>query len=399
MPKSNNKVVCMVAMASYPGDPRVRRQAEALEQKGYEVDVLCRYSGDQPPKEKFGNVTAYRIMHAPPQENKVKYLLQSFIFVIVAFIKLLLLSFKRKYSIIQVHNLPDYLVFVGVLHKLFGAKLILDIHDPSVDLFEEKWPGKRNRIIKYFVKKAEKYSCKISDHLITVTNTCKERLVTRGNPSEKITLILNSANDNIFVFNDRRRFVEIKEGAKILYYGTIAQRFGLHNSVKAMQALLKDIPNSILNIYGRYEENYRKKLEKLITEFGLDENVKLNDKVTREQIPALINNHDIGVIPHLITNYSNLGLPTKAFEFITSGLPVIATKSKELYSIMMGNGITFVEKGSPEELSEAIKYLCLNPEVRKSRADLAYQSIKEISSEVMNKRYTDLIDKMVVSQN
>ena len=158
MPKSNNKVVCMVAMASYPGDPRVRRQAEALEQKGYEVDVLCRYSGDQPPKEKFGNVTAYRIMHAPPQENKVKYLLQSFIFVIVAFIKLLLLSFKRKYSIIQVHNLPDYLVFVGVLHKLFGAKLILDIHDPSVDLFEEKWPGKRNRIIKYFVKKAEKYS-------------------------------------------------------------------------------------------------------------------------------------------------------------------------------------------------------------------------------------------------
>jgi len=82
MTKNNkeSKRICMIAMASYPGDPRIRRQAEALDEAGYEVDVLCRYSGKQPPRQKFGNVTAYRIMHAPSRENKIFYFLQSIVF-------------------------------------------------------------------------------------------------------------------------------------------------------------------------------------------------------------------------------------------------------------------------------------------------------------------------------
>ncbi|MGB5847700.1 MAG: hypothetical protein WBH40_04370, partial [Ignavibacteriaceae bacterium] len=115
----------MIAMASYPGDPRIRRQAEALGEAGYEVDVLCRYSGKQPPKQKFGNVTAYRIMNAPARENKIIYFLQSILFLIVAFFRLLPLSIKRKYKVIQAHNLPDYLIFAGIFHKIFGVKLIL----------------------------------------------------------------------------------------------------------------------------------------------------------------------------------------------------------------------------------------------------------------------------------
>ena len=121
---SSSKRVCMIAMASYPGDPRIRRQVEALDEAGYELDVLCRYSGEQPPKEEFGNITAYRIMNAPPRENKIVYFLQSVLFLIVAFFRLLLLSMKRKYKVIQAHNLPDYLVFAGLFHKLFGVKIL-----------------------------------------------------------------------------------------------------------------------------------------------------------------------------------------------------------------------------------------------------------------------------------
>jgi glycosyltransferase involved in cell wall biosynthesis len=387
----------MIAMASYPGDPRIRRQAEALEKAGFEVDVLCRYSGRQPPKQKFGNVTAYRIMNAPPRENRIIYFLQSVLFLIVAFFRLLPLSIKRKYKVIQVHNLPDYLIFVGIFHKIFGVKLILDIHDPSVDLFEEKWPGKKNKIFKYLVKISERYSCKLSDHLITVTSMCKEKLVERGNPANKITLILNTPNETIFTFNKLRNFTKITKGVKILYYGTIAERQGLHNAVKAMQYLLKDIPNSSLNIYGIYVANYRKKLENLNEELNLENNVFLHGKIIREKILDIINEHDIGIVPHPCTQYLNLSLPTKAFEYVTSGLPVVSTRIESLFKTLNDNCITYVENGNPKDLSEAIKYICLNPEVRKSRTDLAYQAIKEISGDVMNKRYIDLIDKMIIS--
>ena len=398
MSKNNiNKKICMIAIAPYPGDPRIRREAEALEKDGYEIDIICRYSqsSNQIPKQKYGKITAYRIMKAPSQESMIKYSVQSILFIAAAFLRLNLMYFKKRYSIVQVHNLPDYLIFTGAFLKLFGVKLILDIHDPSVDLFEEKWPGKSKGIFKSLIKISERYSCKLSDHLITVTSICKEKLVERGNSPEKISLVLNTANENIFKFNENRNYLKITERAKILYYGTIADRQGLHNAVEAMAYFLKVIPNSTLNIFGKYELSYKNKLEKLIKELNLGNNVILNGVINRDQILSIINQHDIGIVPHPCTEYTNLSLPTKAFEYITSGLPTVSTKLTSLSRILNDDCITYVEDGNPEAFSEAIKNLCLKPELRKSKTFKAYDAIKEISGQVMNRRYVDLIEQMI----
>ncbi len=399
MNKNNkdSKRICMIAMASYPGDPRIRREAEALDEAGYTVDVLCRYSGKQPPKQKFGKVTAYRIMNAPPRDNKMIYFIQSIVFLAVAFFRLLILSISKRYKVIQAHNLPDYLIFAAILHKVFGVKLLLDIHDPSVDLFEEKWPGNKNRIFKSLIKISEHYSCKLSDHLITVTSICKEKLVERGNSPNKISLILNTANENIFKFNYDRNFVKITKGVKILYYGHIAERLGLSNAARALKYLIKVIPDSTLSIYGKYEPGYKKKLINLIEELNLQNNIILHNVIERDQIPSIINQHDIGIVPPPLTKYTNLSLPTKAFEYITSGLPVVSTKLISLYKILNDNCVTYVEYGDPKNFAEAIEKLCLNPDLRKSRTEQAYNVIKEISGQVMNKRYVDIINNLIKS--
>jgi len=399
MTKNNkeSKRICMIAMASYPGDPRIRRQAEALDEAGYEVDVLCRYSGKQPPRQKFGNVTAYRIMNAPSRENKIFYFLQSIVFLAVAFFRLLILSITKRYKVIQAHNLPDYLIFAAILHKVFGVKLILDIHDPSVDLFEEKWPGKKNKALKFLMAKAEKYSCKLADKLITVTNTCKERLVERGNPPDKITLILNTANEGLFEFNSERRFREITSGVKLIYHGTIAERFGLHNVISAMPILLKDVPDSILNIYGRYEGSYLIKLKILVSDLNLSENVNLNGRINREQLPDLINNHDIGIVPYLQTDYMNLSLPTKAFEYIAAGLPLVSTKLKDLYETFDDNCIKYIDESDPKQIAGAISFICSNPILTRDIVNTAYRKLSEISGIVMKRRFIQTYDSLISS--
>ncbi len=399
MTKNNkeSKRICMIAMASYPGDPRIRRQAEALDEAGYEVDVLCRYSGKQPPRQKFGNVTAYRIMNAPSRENKIFYFLQSIVFLAVAFFRLLILSITKRYKVIQAHNLPDYLIFAAILHKVFGVKLILDIHDPSVDLFEEKWPGIKNKALKFLMAKAEKYSCKLADKLITVTNTCKEKLVERGNPPDKITLILNTANEGLFEFNSERRFREITSGVKLIYHGTIAERFGLHNVISAMPILLKDVPDSILNIYGRYEGSYLIKLKILVSDLNLSENVNLNGRINREQLPDLINNHDIGIVPYLQTDYMNLSLPTKAFEYIAAGLPLVSTKLKDLYETFDDNCIKYIDESDPKQIAGAISFICSNPILTRDIVNTAYRKLSEISGIVMKRRFIQTYDSLISS--
>ena len=91
------KNICMIAMSYYPQDPRIRRETEALESAGYQVDVLCRPYHNQPNKvEKFGNVTAYRIMNAPRQESQIKFIITSFLFTMVSFFRLQILAIKKK---------------------------------------------------------------------------------------------------------------------------------------------------------------------------------------------------------------------------------------------------------------------------------------------------------------
>lgn len=390
------KVVCMVAMASYPGDPRIRRQAEALEQAGYEVDILCRHSSSsiQPKVEQFGKVTAYRIMDAPRQESMLKYLMISSIFFIVAFFKIQPLYLKRRYKMIQAHNMPDHLIFIGIIQKLFGVNLILDIHDLTVELFEEKWPGAKKLFLKSFVKIIERMSCKFADKVMTVTKTCKERLIARGVSEEKITLVLNTPNDDIFKYQSDRKYDIINQNARLIYHGSVAERFGLHIAVDAMSIISKKIPGSKLFIYGGYNTSYGKFLIDKIKTLKMEDSIILNGIISRDKIPNLLYNSDIGLVPYLSNDYMNLALPTKAFEYIATGLPVVSSLLDDLSKTFSQDSISYVRENDPQQLAEKIIELCSNPDKRKSQAGNAYEEMKLISGKVMADRYVALVESL-----
>ena len=157
-PNVKIKRICMIAMSTYPYDTRIRREAEALRDEGIKVDIICMRKNNQPQVEEIGGINAYRILKNSKQEKILNYVIQSILFMILAFFKLQVLDIKQKYQVIQAHNLPDYLVLIGLWQKFFGAKLIIDVHDPSVELFEEKWPGKKRKIFLKMLKILEKFS-------------------------------------------------------------------------------------------------------------------------------------------------------------------------------------------------------------------------------------------------
>ncbi len=384
------KTICMVALSIYPGDPRIRRQAEALEAKGYEVDILCRSVRNQKKVEKFGKVTAYRIMSAPKKENMIGYIIYSTVFLFLAFFKLQSLAFRRKYMLIQAHNMPDYLVFAGIIQKMKGIPLILDIHDLTVELFEEKWPSEKHKLLKGIVKFGEKISCKAADKVITVSETCRQRLISRGVPEAKISLVLNSADEEVFKYQNRD-FRELTNGVKLIYHGTMAYRFGIHYAVEAMKEINEKIPGSVLILYGRYEEGYKEYLEKIITDLNIKNAVELNGIIGREQIPEVINNADIGIIPYPTTDYMNLALPTKAFEYISSGLPVIISRLYDFSLLFPDDSVQYINNVTPKELADAAIHLSLNPEIRKKQTEIALTKLNGISGEVMKSRYINLI--------
>ncbi len=395
-----NKNICMITQSPYPIDPRVRRQAEKLEKEGYNVDILCVETFNAPKVEAYGSVTAYRILKYIRHEDQLNYFLFSIKFFLISFIKLQFLYKEKHYSLIQVHNMPDYHIFIGFIQKIFfRVPLVLDIHDLTVDLFQEKWSSKKSGFILPFVKFIEKISCGFSDQVLTVTQECVNILIKRGIKKEKIELILNSANEEIFEFDENREFKEIKSGLKLFYHGTVAERFGIHIVIKALPFIIDKIPQTKLILYGKYDPSYKKYLSELIAELKLENSVEFNSSVPIEKIIKLIKTVDIGVVPYMASEYMHLSLSTKAFEYAASGLPIISSRLRSMETIFSESSISFFEPGNPVILADKVIELCGNPSQRKKQIFSALGDLQTVSWKIVSDKYLNIISQLIKKKN
>lgn len=391
--------VCMIILSVYPNDTRLRREAETLERSGFEVDVLCLWDGAEKKFEKLGGINVYRLLRMVPKDDIGRYILITCMFSLVSFLGLQVLHFKKRYDLIQVHNMPDYLIFIPLIQKLFGVPLVLDLHDLSVELLETKWSSWKSRALKPLVKLSERAACSFADKLITTSLGFKERLVERRVPCEKITLVLNTPDSRIFQYDSHRLFTRITQGARLHYHGIVYERVGILEAIDAVALIQDRIPGTTLSVYGRYDPLYRAKLRQKVKCLNIEDRVAFLPWLSQPEIVDIMRNAaDIGIVPYLQNDFMDLANSTKTFEYLAVGLPAVASRLRAATLLFGEDCIRFAQPGSGEDLCEKIVELCLNPELRKSQVEQGRKVLSEISGEVMADRYTKLIGGLIESK-
>src|SRR3954471_3511800 len=134
------KSVCILVQNHYEIDIRVRRKAEALVAAGYTVDVLALRSAYSKSKRyDLGGVTVHTISLGKKRASLVRYAFEYVAFLVWAFFKILMLNSKRRFAVIDVNNLPDFLVFAGIYAKWRGAKILFDMHEITPEFYISKY--------------------------------------------------------------------------------------------------------------------------------------------------------------------------------------------------------------------------------------------------------------------
>src|SRR5271165_41692 len=198
---AGNRAVAVV-YSNYPSDPRPRRAAEALVNEGASVEVICLKETDhQPEHEVFNGVDITRIPLKRRRGGKLSYLLQYGSFILLAGAVLAGRTFKRRYDLVHVHNMPDVLVFSALIPKLFGAKVILDLHDPMPELMMTIFGLHEESYSVRLLKKFEAWSIWFADAVLT-TNEAFRKLFLRCCPPQKISVIMNSPDEEIFRYRE-----------------------------------------------------------------------------------------------------------------------------------------------------------------------------------------------------
>jgi len=323
-PGSAPKTLLVIAYTNYGTDPRVIRAAEAAVAAGYEVDVFAlRRDGD--PKEEM--VRGVRVFHLRQLRYRgrglLQYMLAYFVFFLRCLCKTTMRHGRRRYRIVHVHNMPDFLVFCAVIPKWCGGKVILDIHDPMPNTFASKFKSGEGGFFFKFLLWQERLSARFADRVVTVHDPVKDFvLVKHGLPASSIRVIANFPDENDFPLEKN---YHLDGKLRMVFHGTILERAGLRTLMEAL-AKVRNRDKVSLRIIG--EGDFAAELKRLIELHKLGDMVAFENRTyPAHEIAAHLAEANLGIVPLDISSITNYALPLKLVEYIRMGLPVVTVHS------------------------------------------------------------------------
>ena len=351
--------VAIVAHAVFPGDPRLRRQTDALVAAGHQVDLFCLRA---PGEVARGELRSLRIFRMPVHRafsGFAGHIAEYLAFAGIAAVRLAREHGRRRYHLVQVATLPDFLAFAATPLKLSGVPLLLDLHEDMPEFFRDRFAHRALQPLLPAVTGAAKASAWVADEIITVHEPLRELSIARGVPPGKISVVMNSADTDLFdaTRHPRRPFMEDGE-LRLIHHSNLQRIYGLEVLIEAVARIGDELPVRA-DIYG--DGPYRAQLEAAVARTASADRVHLNGPVPMDELPPLIAAADVGVIPSLPEPYMQYSLSTKLLEYAAMGVPIVASDLRTVRAHFTGDAIRYVPGGDPGALADALRSLAADP--------------------------------------
>ncbi len=398
--RPTRRPVAMITHSYYEEDPRVRREAEALVAAGRPVDVFALRRPGTPPHEIIDGVRVERLDVQRHQGAGIPtYLAEYAAFFARAAVALVAAHRRRRYALVQVHSLPDPLVFAALPLRLAGVPLLLDLHEAMPEFFRIRFPGASNRLVHGCLVAAERASIAVADAVLTVNEALAERLVGLGVPAAKVHVVRNAPALARFDpgAHPTRRFAE--DGVvRLVYAGALSPVYELDcafEAVARLRARLAEAGEGLsvrLDVYGRdYGEL---PLRARVAELGLDDVVVFHGRIPIEAVPAAIAAADIGLAPTRRTPFTDFSLSTKLFEYAAMGKPVVASALPMVERTFPPDTVARYEPGDPIDLSTVLHRLVCDPGEREARVARTAELVRSLAWEREAERYVALVEAL-----
>lgn len=333
--------ICMVYDDDYPWDIRVEKVGRALVDGGHEVDLAVRNRArTKVIAEELEGIRVRRISPLPiPAGLDASLMFPAFfsprwLWHIDRVVR------SRASEALLIRDLPLALAGIAV-GRLHGLPVVVDMAENYPAALSAFRSHRQSTFSDRLLRSpeaamwVEKATLRNADHLLVVCDEMRLRLVARGAPESKVSLVGNTPD--LGVFSDavpppellsryRDRFV-------LLYVGEVAMYRGLDIAVDALPLIRRVIPGIKLVVVGR--GSAVNDLPRRAAALDVEDHLDILGFRPHTELPGIIALADLCLIPHHRNELIDTTLPNKLFDYMALGKAVVSTDAKPLRRILL----------------------------------------------------------------
>jgi len=331
--------VCILTTVHQPFDTRIfHKEAKTLVRSGYKVTLIV-------PHSKNEIVDGVKIICLSRAKNR-------FMRIFVRTGQILFLALGQRADIYHFHD-PE-LIFIGILLKFLGKKVIYDVHeDVPKQIMDKSWLGKNQirKLVSFIMNIVEQIGARSFNKILVATPEVAKRF-----PKNKVVILRNfpvlKLIDNTIPVNYK------KNKPIVIYAGGLKRVRGIKEIIQAM----KYVDNKAeLWLLGKW---YDKKLKRECENLAGWKQVKDFGFVSLNKVYQYMKIANIGISILFPLENHLTSLPVKHYEYMTCSLPIIISNFSYWKDIFEECAL-FADPYNPKDIGQKILFLLENTNVMK----------------------------------
>lgn len=291
------------------------------------------------------------------------------------FLKALIAALRLPTPDVVIATSPQiFCGYAGVWYKrIRRVPLVIEIRD----IWPESMGAVGANIPKFAywaLEKIEKAMYRTCDKLVTVGEGYKDRLMEKGVPGEKMSIVMNGTDLSVYKPQPKNDALLKKYGLKgkfvVSYIGTVGMACGLDVVLDAA----KEVPDNVMFVVVG-DGAHRTQLEGEAKKRHL-ENVIFTGRQPKAAMPAWVSSSDANLVHLRKMELFTTVMPSKIFESAGCKRPIIMGVDGYAKKLVMDAKAGLdMKPGDAESLVECVKTLVADPELCRTLGENAYSNI------------------------
>jgi len=357
--------VCMLTSVHPPFDPRIfHKEAQTLVQAGYEVTLIA------PHDKKSENVDGVQIMGLPRYKRRFYRPLNWW--------RILRMALRQKADVYHFHD-PELLPIGLWLQWWTGRPVVYDAHEhyPDTILVREWILLPARKPISSLFNFIELHLGALFSAVAVADDEVEARF---QKVSSRVVKLYNFPLQHIFRTEQNAEAESFERPNSVVHVGLLSKERGVWIMLDAISDLINIYNLDLtLTLVGRPSSlTLEKQVKNCVQARGIASHIELVGQVSHVEVPRYTRRARVGWVPWQPVEKHCKNIPTKMFEYMACGLPIVASDLPPIRRFIAESACgILVNATNAHEHAEAILYLLDHPDEAQRMGENGRKAVKE----------------------